>query len=84
MDSGSALVLASRFVTIDSTQKNLVFYSKDLSIMGTYNVRVQALEPRHGASKIVYFTVVLDCKVTQVVNSPGDLATRYFYTIGGP
>jgi len=63
---------------------NLVFLCNDLSIMGTYNVRVQALEPRHSATKLVYFNVILDCKVTDVINNPGQIPTRFYYTINEP
>ena len=54
-----------------------------MSILGSYDMTIQALEPRRGTMKSVHFNLKIDCKVTKVFQSSLIATeTAYKYTVG--
>lgn len=66
VNTNSTTVTADEFAQIDSSSNTLKLSSKDLSILGTYDMTIQAMEPRRGTSRSVRFNLKMDCQVTKV------------------
>ncbi len=66
VSTNSTNVNAADFAKIDTDSNKLIISSQNIDILGTYAMKIKALEPRKGITKDVPFNLTIDCKVVKV------------------
>jgi hypothetical protein len=71
------------FAKIDIESNRLIMSSTNIDLLGSYVMKIKALEPRRGTTKDVLFNLTIDCKVTKVfIPDENALETSFKYYIG--
>ena len=74
---------AADFAQIDTESNRLILSSTNIDLLGSYVMKIKALEPRRGTTKDVLFNLTIDCKVTKVfIPDENELETSFKYYIG--